>query len=519
MNKQVLNHHRAIQGNERVLDDKGDTSLVKMISSNSALNKQPSVSFIEGAKDYENEEEKKTEQKERCLNDNSNRDRINSTITQKYVVPKISLKQLYSKQRRKMQLIEFLNVSIILVAWITSSILISLPLLLIPNSLSIIVKTPYIALWMAILAHFLIFKKLFPSSAKLSNIFTWKGILLFLVIWVVDSAALSALIWFINYWNITSGPQYFILITAPISLCFLLHFLLFYILYACFLPVKSQATFKYKAMALLGVQTLVLQLTVSLYFAYAFEKVSAMNGFLGASMWALYPLLIGAVKEIEKKMTAPFNVGEIYEFAALSLAAMPYRFVFLGVDRADVAGVIVFIKYTYKLTFDFIIFTPWYIKLKNKILCKKSSSKTAPNMTMSYINRENTSPNSTPSDVADQKTIEQSQKFFYQQFLDFWDILAALIIVIILRQFDDNSVSELKSKFYILFIFESSAELVWEAIFTVLILCITNRWTVLKDFSPLKFTKKGFKENLVYFTVSSLLIFPLFIYIMFSVRP
>jgi hypothetical protein len=118
-------------------------------------------------------------------------------------------------------------------------------------------------------------------------------------------------------------------------------------------------------------------------------------------------------------MTAPFKVGEIYEFTALSLAAMPYRFIFLGVDRADVAGGIVLIKYTYKFTFNFIKFTPGFIKIKNKIMCKKVTLKTAPKITMSYINGQNTPSINIPSDVDDKMTVEQSQKFFYHQFLDF----------------------------------------------------------------------------------------------------
>jgi hypothetical protein len=174
MDKAVPNVRRANQDIGRILEDKGDTTILKMVSNNSTFTKQSSVNFIEEDKEYENGEENKSDQKDISANDYSNRDKMSSLgmNIETYNVPRIPLKQLYSKQRRKKQLIEFLKVSSILIAWITLSVFISLPLLLIPNSLSILVKTPYITLWMAVLAHFLIFKKLFPSSAKLSNMFT-----------------------------------------------------------------------------------------------------------------------------------------------------------------------------------------------------------------------------------------------------------------------------------------------------------------------------------------------------------
>ncbi len=62
---------------------------------------------------------------------------------------------------------------------------------------------------------------------------------------------------------------------------------------------------------------------------------------MASATCALYPLLIGIVKKLEQKVTAPFHVEEIYEFAALSLAAMPYRFVFLGVDKIQTATIII----------------------------------------------------------------------------------------------------------------------------------------------------------------------------------
>ena len=81
---------------------------------------------------------------------------------------------------------------------------------------------------------------------------------------------------------------------------------------------------------------------------------------------------LGQSNSLKNKLTEPFQVEEIYEFAALSLASMPYRFVILDIDRFEIAAIIIFIKFTYKLIVDFIVFTKWFIRLKNKLLDKSN---------------------------------------------------------------------------------------------------------------------------------------------------
>jgi hypothetical protein len=73
----------------------------------------------------------------------------------------------------------------------------------------------------------------------------------------------------------------------------------------------------------------------------------------------------------------------------------------------------------------------------------------------------------TEADELTKLTHDQSHKFFYQQFLDCNDILAALIIVIVLRSFDDNIVSDLDSAAYSLFIYQSGTELTLDIIFSM----------------------------------------------------
>lgn len=119
-------------------------------------------------------------------------------------------------------------------------------------------------------------------------------------------------------------------------------------------------------------------------------------------------------------------------------------------------------------------------------------------------------------DALEEMTREQGQKFFYQQFLDCSDILAALVIVLVLRSFDDNIVSDLDRPAFLLFIYESGVELLLDFLFTIITPFLVMKWSVLKNFHPIRDTKGSFKNNLFYFTVSSLLIFPLFIFIMFN---
>lgn len=468
---------------------------------------------------------------DRKMNDQSDDNIVSKEFE---VVHKLTWKGLYNKQLGRDAVRDFVVVNSILVLWIISSVVISMPLLFVPESLTITVKTPYIALWIAVLSHAMLFKKMLSSRYNFVEVFTLKSILLFLILWVIDSAALSGFIWLIQYYEITDGPQYFLLVTMPWTVVFFIHFTGFYIGYKWFLNVEIQESWKKKLMAMFGMQTLILQLTVSLYFGYAFDEVSAYNPIIGALMWTLYPLLIGAVKSIEQKLTAPFEVEEIYEFTSLSLAAMPYRFIFLGVDRLLIAFIIIIIKFSYKTSFDFIVFTPFYLRCRKRCSRKKVNDK-------SKIGVDNTSKRRTLNTIQvlvsskgtkdiktnaklfkddvelEKQTIEQSQKFFFQQFLDSWDILAALVIVVILRTLGENIVSDLDDRFFYLFLIESGIELGLEALFTILAPWMVVKWTILEDFSPIKHTKKIFKDNIVYFTISSLLIFPLFIYIISKV--
>ena len=51
-----------------------------------------------------------------------------------------------------------LRIIAIIVSWIFASIVISLPLIFVDNKFTVFAKTPYIAFWIAILSHAMIYK-------------------------------------------------------------------------------------------------------------------------------------------------------------------------------------------------------------------------------------------------------------------------------------------------------------------------------------------------------------------------
>ena len=71
-------------------------------------------------------------------------------------------------------------------------------------------------------------------------------------------------------------------------------------MHPAFIDIKLVASIKIKIFAMLGMQTLILQLLVSLYFAYAFSMINEYNSYIAALTCLVYPLLIGSVKTIEK---------------------------------------------------------------------------------------------------------------------------------------------------------------------------------------------------------------------------
>ena len=80
--------------------------------------------------------------------------------------------------------------------------------------------------------------------------------------------------------------------------------------------------------------------------------------------------MIGYQKKLIFKVVEPFKMEEVYEFASLAFAAMPYRFIYLGLNTWSSASVVFCIKYFYKFLLYF--FT---LKYKKQFKAKKAAFK------------------------------------------------------------------------------------------------------------------------------------------------
>ena len=60
-------------------------------------------------------------------------------------------------------------------------------------------------------------------------------------------------------------------------------------------------------------------------------------------------------------------MDNVLEFSSLAFAAMPYRFIYLGVDRYEIAFTIFAVKYGYKVVAYFVP-----LKWNLKRVCKKN---------------------------------------------------------------------------------------------------------------------------------------------------
>ena len=106
------------------------------------------------------------------------------------------------------------------------------------------------------------------------------------------------------------------------------------------------------------------------YFEYILTLASKINTTGAALICFLYPYMIGYQKKLLFKVVEPFHMQEVYEFASLAFAAMPYRFIYLNLNTWPSAVVVFCIKYFYKFLLYF--FT---LKYKKTIKEKKAAFK------------------------------------------------------------------------------------------------------------------------------------------------
>lgn len=118
--------------------------------------------------------------------------------------------------------------------------------------------------------------------------------------------------------------------------------------------------FRTSVMAMIAPNLLLLQCTVSLLYGMIYGILDKQNKYIAPFVCATYPIAIGALKHGALFLVKDFGVQEIYQFTSLTLAAMPYRFLFLSVDNVFSVVVILVIKFVYKMGAYFVI--PFYFK-------------------------------------------------------------------------------------------------------------------------------------------------------------
>jgi predicted XRE-type DNA-binding protein len=148
-----------------------------------------------------------------------------------------------------------------------------------------------------------------------------------------------------------------------IVVCFLTIYLGKQLLYK-----KSPMKFRQYFRAVMGPFNLVLQLTSVFFFAYGVDLANKKNPNFAGLICASYPIVIGLQKTVLFAIVEPFEMEEVYEFASLAFAAMPYRLIYLSLDQWFQAGILFAIKYIYK-------FLVYFITLKNDKWITNSNKK------------------------------------------------------------------------------------------------------------------------------------------------
>ena len=111
-----------------------------------------------------------------------------------------------------------------------------------------------------------------------------------------------------------------------------------------------------------------------------------------------------------------------------------------------------------------------------------------------------------------------SYKFFFQQTFDIGDAIGALIIIVLLRTLEKPPLKEKEHSQYQLLFWEVIIECILELIFTMLARPIIRKVTVLSDFSPSKYAKCVLKKNLIYFSLLSIITYPLLLFIVINLN-
>ena len=150
--------------------------------------------------------------------------------------------------------------------------------------------------------------------------------------------------------------SFYLRLIFPISTIFLINSGFFYSSNAIFrVACQKNLSVANQIRSSLGFQLLCAQLLAGLMFEILIELLSKyFPNYLIFSFCYLYPIMQGTIKAILSYFTKNFELDDIYEFAALGIAAFPYRFLFFNVDSVWSVVVVLTVKFTYKIFAHFV---------------------------------------------------------------------------------------------------------------------------------------------------------------------
>jgi len=196
--------------------------------------------------------------------------------------------------------------------WMVINVFTGLPIIF---SFSLIFFSgPYMGVLTAIFAHTLLARKYYHKSS-IKDLFTVHGINIFCINLVIDIAVLTSIHYAIEEHCKHCIPSFlrYIERAIPISATLFIHFILFYLLnflYDRLIKVKAEDTAASSSREAelksylplkpaLGIQLLLFQLLISIYFAVVFDLTYQSMPYLAQSFCILYPVLIGTAKTFQ----------------------------------------------------------------------------------------------------------------------------------------------------------------------------------------------------------------------------
>lgn len=114
------------------------------------------------------------------------------------------------------------------------------------------------------------------------------------------------------------------------------------------------------------------------------------------------------------------------------------------------------------------------------------------------------------------ETQETSLRFFFQQLFDIGDLIGTIVIFGLLRLFKINPAADLSLKQSWMFTIGLLAEFVAEIIWTILIIPLIKKFTVMKDFKPSGAAIPVFKKEVIYLLVLSIMTYPMTMFMIIS---